>query len=262
MNEILEVLTSFEVLVIYGLIILIGIIIAILVFLDKKEAKKNDDSFMIEDIEKEKDEITENSSIDETVVDNEIIENQEEEIKYTDSVVDQTTAQIELQKLTEALEKREEVNEVISLDEFEIEQEENAIISLEELLKKGKQLYSQNEVKQYIDEGDEPINLEQLQERYLMSLPNEKEKSANLIKENASYLEVKDNPVVDVNNAPSSKKFKTSPVISPVFGISRQQVSDKKIEIENTANYEKLDEEIKKTNEFLKQLKELQKNLD
>ena len=34
------------------------------------------------------------------------------------------------------------------------------------------------------------------------------------------------------------------------------------IELENTANYEKLDEEIRKTNEFLSKLRELQKNLD
>ena len=34
------------------------------------------------------------------------------------------------------------------------------------------------------------------------------------------------------------------------------------LELENTANYEKLDEEIRKTNEFLATLKELQKKLD
>ena len=34
------------------------------------------------------------------------------------------------------------------------------------------------------------------------------------------------------------------------------------IELENTANFEKLDEEIRKTNEFLMTLKELQKKLD
>ena len=59
------------------------------------------------------------------------------------------------------------------------------------------------------------------------------------------------------------KKFKSSPVISPVYGIERpSDVSHNDIELENTANFEKLDEEIRKTNEFLMTLKELQKNLD
>ena len=59
------------------------------------------------------------------------------------------------------------------------------------------------------------------------------------------------------------KKFQSSPVISPVFGIERPAVqSNSDIELENTANYEKLDEEIRKTNEFLMTLKELQKKLD
>ena len=59
------------------------------------------------------------------------------------------------------------------------------------------------------------------------------------------------------------KKFKSSPVISPVFGIERPEInSSSDIELENTANYEKLDEEIRKTNEFLMTLKELQSKLD
>ena len=59
------------------------------------------------------------------------------------------------------------------------------------------------------------------------------------------------------------KKFKSSPVISPVFGIEKPEINTSSdIELENTANYEKLDEEIRKTNEFLMTLKELQKKLD
>ena len=52
---------------------------------------------------------------------------------------------------------------------------------------------------------------------------------------------------------------KSSPFISPVYGISETKET---IELEQTANLDKLNEEIKKTNEFLKTLKELQKNLD
>ena len=53
--------------------------------------------------------------------------------------------------------------------------------------------------------------------------------------------------------------FRSSPVISPIYGIEPPRTE---LELENTANYDKLDEEIKKTNEFLMTLRELQKNLD
>ena len=54
-------------------------------------------------------------------------------------------------------------------------------------------------------------------------------------------------------------RFKNSPIISPVFGIEKK---DSELELENTANYEKFDQEIKKTNEFLMTLQELQHKLD
>ena len=57
------------------------------------------------------------------------------------------------------------------------------------------------------------------------------------------------------------KKFKSSPIISPIYGIEKDSNSNE-LELENTANYEKLDEEIKKKNEFLMTLRELQKKLD
>ena len=55
-------------------------------------------------------------------------------------------------------------------------------------------------------------------------------------------------------------KFKTSPIISPIYGVEKSE--NDSLRIENTANYEKLDAEIKRTNEFLTKLKELQKKLD
>ena len=71
-------------------------------------------------------------------------------------------------------------------------------------------------------------------------------------------------PVVEKKELYSEhKKFKSSPVISPVYGIEHPTSTNANdIELENTANYEKLDEEIRKTNEFLMTLKELQKKLD
>ena len=62
----------------------------------------------------------------------------------------------------------------------------------------------------------------------------------------------------------SERIFKSSPIISPIYGIEKKDtnMSPTEIELENTANYDKLDEEIKKTNEVLMTLRELQKKLD
>ena len=59
----------------------------------------------------------------------------------------------------------------------------------------------------------------------------------------------------------NTRKFERTPVISPIYGIEKTETAEN-IALENTANYDKLDEEIKKTNEFLMTLRELQKNLD
>ncbi len=66
---------------------------------------------------------------------------------------------------------------------------------------------------------------------------------------------------VPLSNESKTYKFKSSPIISPIYGIENKE-KDTDIELENTANYEKLDQEIKKTNEFLMTLRELQKKLD
>ena len=206
----------------------------------------------------------------------------EEPLQYTDAVPNQEEAKEELRKATiellKAQEKQEQQEESknIELTEFEEEQEKNAIISVEELMKKSDVLYEQNEVTQYADEGNEPISLQDLE----MRMNNIKEEAEALnIKEQepeiieSRKVEVKEpetNKVVldDFYSIDKAKAynddhvFKSSPIISPIFGIERQQSNDNSLELENTANYEKLDEEIKKTNEFLGKLRELQKNLD
>ena len=131
-------------------------------------------------------------------------------------------------------------------------------------------MYAKNELTQYADEGNEPISLKELEEKSVLSTPS--------FQENFSITEVvpKEEILEESNNTPqtiklddfktvkpdnevivNSKKFKSSPIISPIYGIEKND-----IELENTANYEKLDAEIKRTNEFLMTLKDLQKKLD
>ena len=232
----------------------------------------------------------------------------EEELYYTDIEPNKEEAQAELRRLTEELMKAEalaqqEVVEVqetpvieeevknISLTSYEEEQEENAIISLEELVRKSKDMYEQNELTQYADEGNEPISLQDLEIKMKEYSVNEPTTVESIVEEIESledhvveepviieaqpvvieqqklvlddFNTVKVEPVEEIqqtisNAYQTTKKFKSSPVISPIYGIRPQS----ELELENTANYEKLDEEIKKTNDFVMTLKELQSHLD
>ena len=210
-----------------------------------------------------------------------MVPNVEEELQYTSIEPDPSEAQAELMRLTETLEKAEEEVKNIDLTAFEEEQEQNAIISLDELMSRNKALYESGELEKLEDEGNEPISLQDLEERMKAVQTEvesiEAEPSIVTVEESISepkQMVLDDFQAVSISVPDTSKveekpvyqehkKFKSSPVISPVFGIEKPVVNNSSdIELENTANYEKLDEEIRKTNEFLMTLKELQKNLD
>ena len=211
-----------------------------------------------------------------------IEESPKEELLYTDVEPNREEAQAELLKLTQELEKAEQETKNIDLTYYEEEQEENAIISLEELVKKSKEMYESNEATQYADEGNGPISLEEIEKRIQqakqetivepITVEKEEIEEPQIIKQvpvteqlilddfdTISIKEEKQEPVKPAYQA--NTKFQSSPVISPIFGIERKEAVTE-MELENTANYEKLDEEIKKTNEFLASLKELRKNLE
>lgn len=200
-----------------------------------------------------------------------VTKKKEEQVQYKEEVYTKEEAKEELSRLVEELKKEneEEQDQNIELTSFEEEQEENAIISLQELLQKGPSLTAYNEVSQYQDDGNEPISITELEQRY------QEEKNKANVTENVSVppVETKEESVslYDFYTAPTKvseepvKKYVPSPIISPIFGIEKpdqDQVNHHSLELENTANYEKLDEEIRKTNEFLAKLKELKGKLD
>lgn len=194
--------------------------------------------------------------------------NNENKLEYTSIEPDQNTAKIELTKLEEQLIKEEEQN--ISMTDYEEEQEATAIISLDELIKKGKELYNSNEYTQYKDEGNEPISLQDLEKKVnkKASSYNQPFIIENIVPEEDINKEINSiNELIDNSNNLDSKKnhkkFQNSPIISPIYGIEKiNNIEKNDLELENTANYEKLDQEIKKTNEFLMTLKDLQEKLD
>lgn len=217
------------------------------------------------------------------------VEPADEQLKYTDIEPNKEEAIAELKKVTENLIKKEEEKELelenIELTKFEEEQEENAIISMDELLRKSNELYEKNEVTQYEDEGNEPISLQDLELRMnnikseMMAIEEEEQKEESIT------TTVEELPIYDLKQPDAAMKkpkvvlddfdtisksdkiyrddivFKSSPIISPIFGIE-DNVSSNDMMFENTANYDKFDAEIKKTNEFIVTLKELQEKLD
>lgn len=203
---------------------------------------------------------------------------QKEEITYTAIEPNKEEAQEELRRLTEELEKAEEETKNIDLTSYEEAQERDAIISLDELIKKSKEMYESNELTQYEDEGNEPISLADLEKKFkeanevVNAIETEKtyeepvliENIEESVKEEQLVIDDFINVKVEEPKRPvyqENVKYKPSPIISPIYGIEKEP-SKTDIELENTANYEKLDEEIKKTNEFLMTLRELQKHLD
>ena len=275
------------------------------------EEEKDIEDMIVENMEIVQDqadveEIEEEIEVKPVVAEPVVVEEEQEELCYTDIEPNKEEAQAELRRLTEELMKAEalaqqevEVQETpvveevknISLTSYEEEQEENAIISLEELVRKSKDMYEQNELTQYADEGNEPISLQDLEIKMKEYSINEPTTVESIVEEIESledhvveepviieaqpvvieqqklvlddFNTVKVEPVEEVqqtisNAYQTTKKFKSSPVISPIYGIRPQS----ELELENTANYEKLDEEIKKTNDFVMTLKELQSHLD
>ncbi|MBR2248526.1 MAG: hypothetical protein IJ880_16175 [Bacilli bacterium] len=259
MNDLVDFLTSTETMVVYIVVGVACLLCLIVYLLDKsyyKRKRRHNTRELNKVVEKVQEEIGEDttevlepvmSEVEEPKL---VVEEAKEalNLEYTNIEPDKTEAQEELQRLTEVLEQAQEEEEKnINLTEFEEEQEKNAIISIDELINKTKAMYESGEFDKYEDEKVNPISLDDLDKKEV------------------------EEPVLitldDLETAKASEEvvstFKSSPIISPVFGIETNAgTKATEMELENTANYEKLDEEIKKTNEFLMTLKEFQKNLD
>ena len=138
---------------------------------------------------------------------------------------------------------------------FEMEQERTAIISLDELLKKSEDLYSDNEVVQY-DDGNEPISIDEV----LKMFKKDDEEEVQAVEEKAVpevFQEVVEEEKVkeQVEEKELYSKKETIPFISSIYGIEQDSNA---LEFENTATYEKLDRQ--NQNDFITQLREMNEN--
>lgn len=159
----------------------------------------------------------------------------------------QVTEEEAKKKLDDAYEKLSNDEELITHTNFENEQEEKSVISYDELIRVSNDIDERNDLL-LKDEGTEPITIEEL---YKKHLENQESESENKL----------DNPIF-IDEEP--KKFKNSEVISPVFGVYKNVVKTKYSdeELEKTVNLDDLEAEIRKTEEFLKELKKLKNKLD
>ena len=195
------------------------------------------------------------------------LEPKEEELQYTSIEPNPEEARKELEKITEELKQQEELEEQgvqnETLTSYEVQQEENAIISLDELVKKSKDMYEANELTQYADEGNEPISLNELEQKLGVTakINTDAFKIEEVVSDEDLANVIEEEPVKPVVTQ-EVRRFKSSPIISPIYGIEKPVNETHDIQLENTADYDKLDAEIKKTNEFLMTLKDLQEKID
>lgn len=148
-------------------------------------------------------------------------------------------ALVELAKIEDTLEHQVSLED--TLTNLETIEEENAIISYQELLENTNELTTVME-----DDGDEPITLDEV-----FKLFNGNNDDGIIINESLEAL-----PIEEAYQG----EFNSSPYLSPINGVEGENLAD--IQLENTANLEKLDKEIRKTNQFLNILNELKKNLE
>ena len=304
MEKITNLLNENGVLVIIGIIVVIVFLLFIILLIERKnKLKYNKEYTLQENLEDYDGDIEDNNNISlDKNKDNKHLEDilkikELENIEKTDKVdkldknipaeeehiiykEDETPK--EAKKAIEEAAKTlvyEEQSDIVTPTFFEKMQEENSIISYDELMSKNLDFDLSNE-QVLEDDGNEPITIDELYKFHekddkedtdldkLDVSKDEKSYKINAIDEDSVIDSFKDSSKDDddkmvyyVNS--ESKKFKNSQVISPVFGVKRDVIYKKEYnELGETIDIKELDMEIKKTEEFLKQLKRLKDKLD
>ena len=179
--------------------------------------------------------------------------NVNEEVYYVENEDTKEEAKEKLEEVTKRLIDEQEDSSLIDHTHFEEEQEEKSIISYDELIKASYDIDEKND-KLLADEGEAAITIEELYKKHQeeqdiinnIDAINEKEKVSN--------------PVFE-----EEKKFKNSDVISPVFGVysgKEKPQNDVLKEINKNVEQADLEDEIQRTEDFLRELKRLKNKLD
>ena len=237
-------------LIMYGLLfIMFGLIVAIMIIDHKAKKEPKEESDFVFKIDEEKANTLPNAFSDLTNISEEQKASYElEQLKNNMLQNDDTKEKVDIE------------DENINLTQFEQKQEESAVISYQDLIKKADTLYEDNDIIGYQDEGNEPINILELNKPKEEIKPEPKELILDdfiLPEEELGRKAFYEEPKDEV------KKFTNTPFISPIYGMEKTQLTEEvEIPVVNNSSYEKLDEELRKMNEFLNMLKDLEKKLN
>lgn len=234
-------------LIMYSLLIVMMVLIIVIIIIDRKAKKSSNDHSEGDFIFKIEDNKVLTHFNDLTGI------TEEQKASYE-------LNQIKSDMITNENHEIEVPHENISLTDFEQKQETSAIISYEDLVKKADTLYQENDVTNYQDEGNEPINI----------LDLNKPKEAIKVEQKELVLDDFILPEEELGKkafmektSDEVKKFTNTPFISPIYGMEKATIVDEnEPPIITNSSYEKLDEELRKMNEFLNMLKDLEKKLN
>lgn len=221
---------------------------------EKKEVEEEKEMTIEVDEEKENKEVYFEEMEDESFEEKPVITPVQEEIVMPSLEVKKEKKRLDILDELEEIENNLP-NKKDDVTNFEMEQERTAIISLDELLKKSEDLYSDNEVVQY-DDGNEPISIDEV----LKMFKKDDEEEVQTIEEKSVpevFQEVVEEEKVkeQVEEKELYSKKETIPFISSIYGIEQDNNA---LEFENTATYEKLDRQ--NQNDFITQLREMNEN--
>ena len=223
-------------------------------------AKTKDNDILLEDMEEEKFEPKEESSvllqeIKEETVEPVISDIKEEVVAQIQEIKEEVLEPVAEKKTKKKLEIFEDIddfeenlpNKLDDVTNFEMEQERTAIISLDELLAKSDELYNDNEFVQY-DDGNEPITIDEVISRFR----KESEPVSVAVKEDTAPIPAVMQKIEEDEVLIPSTRKEAPPFISSIYGI---ETDNHALEFENTATYEKLDRE--NYNDFVTKLREM-----
>lgn len=251
MNEFINEFGKENFMIIIAVVLAIVFALVIIVVIEKLQAKakiKKQIKKQLYNMKQKREEVPKIEDTNEKVED---YQPAEDKVVYVENENDPEEAKEKLDEVTKRL--AEEQPDLIDHTHFETKQEEDSVISYEELVKNSKNIDATND-KLLEDEGEAAITLEELYKKHA--------DSQNIMEEE---IEEVSNPIFEDDEP---KKFKNSEVISPVFGYYsgkiKQSNDGKEIleELDSENTPKDLEEEIKKTEDFLSELKRLKNKLD
>lgn len=204
-------------------------------------------------------------------------ETSEIEFKKVEDLTDeQKKARAELERVFNQMNADLQKEAETVVDTFEREQEENAIISYQELIKQvkgvqGGSLESEPAIRTEIKEN--PIDLDVKEEFNIEDVMNEEEglsfkEVKEPVKEN--YLDALENLKTNIKNEPEPERkpysgtktrFNNSEIISPIYGRQEPAIKTDNFDVDEAYSSLSRESEQKQNEEFLSNLKEFRNNL-